>query len=141
MSLLSAVGGIYTSWLYIIPAVVDVIIIYVINRYYIKSYKRFPYRIEADNQKIICTDYFFSNKKIELDHNSITKITGGIFSGNIARPIYLHDENNNITIGFNSHLKDYDKLLTIILSNIKKELYDDLLTRARDSQVLKRNKK
>jgi hypothetical protein len=141
ISLLSALGSMYTSWFYIIPAVFDVIIIYVINRYYIKSYKRFPYRIEADNQRMICTDYFFSNKKIELDHASITKITGGIFSGNIARPIYLHDENNNIVIGFNSHLKDYDKLLTIVLSNIKQELYDDLLTSARDSQVLKRNKK
>jgi hypothetical protein len=141
MSLLTALGGLYTSWIYILPVLFDIIIIYAINRYYLRSYKRFPYTIEADNEKIICTDYFFNRKRIELDHGSITKITGGLFSGNIARPIYLHDENNNIVIGFNSHLKNYDKLLTIILSNIKQELYNDLLTKAKDSRVLKRNKK
>lgn len=141
LSLLTALGGLYTSWIYIFPTVIDLIIIYVINRYYIKSYKRFPYKIEADNEKIICTDYFFSREQIELDHSSITKITGGIFSGNIARPVYLHDENNNIVIGFNNHLKNYDKLLTIILSNIKQELYDDLLTKTKETRISKRKKK
>lgn len=141
LSLLTALGGMYTSWIYIIPTVVDLLIIYVVNRYYIKSYGRFPYKIEADNEKIICSDYFFRNKQIELDHISITKITGGIFSGNIARPIYLHDENNNIVIGFNNHLKNYDKLVTIILANVKQELYDDLLTRAKDTRITKRQKK
>lgn len=141
LSLLTALGGLYTSWIYIIPTVVDIIIIYVVNRYYIKSYKRFPYKIEVDNEKMICTDYFFSRKQIELDHSSITKITGGIFSGNIARPIYLHEKKNNIVIGFNSHLKDYDKLLTIILSNIKQELYNDLLTKAKETRIIKRKKK
>jgi len=141
LSLLTALGGMYTSWIYIFPTFFDIIIIYVINRYYIKSYKRFPYQIEADNQKIICTEYFFSAKQIELDHSSITKITGGIFSGNIARPIYLHNENNNIVICFNNHLKDYDKLLTIILSNITQELYDDLLTKAKETRIIKREKK
>jgi len=133
-----SIGGMYTSWIYIIPTVIDLLIIYAVNRYYIKSYKRFPYRIEADNERMVCTDYFFSQKQIELKHSSITKITGGIFSGNIARPIYLHDENNNIVIGFNNHLKKYDKLLTIILSNIEQKLYDDLLAKAKDTRITKR---
>ncbi len=141
LSLLTALGGMYSSWFYIIPVVVDIIIVYAINRYYIKSYSRFPYRIEADNEKIVCSDFFFSSKIIELDHSSITRITGGIFSGNIARPIYLYNDDNDIIIGFNNHLKDYDKLLTIILSNIKQELYNDLLDKAKQSGISKWKKK
>jgi hypothetical protein len=141
LSLLTALAGIYTNWIYIFPALFDITVIYVINRYYIKSYKRFPYKIEANNEKMICADYLFSDKLIELDHTSITKITGGIFSGNLARPIYLHDENNNIVISFNNHLKNYDKLLTIVLSNITQELYNDLLTKAKDTRIIKRKSK
>lgn len=141
LSLLSAMGGVYTSWFYIFPLLIDIIIIYAINRYYIKSYIFFPYKIEADNERLVCSDFFFSRKIIELDHDSITRITGGIFSGNIARPIYLHDDDNEITIGFNNHLKNYDKLLTIILSNIKQDLYDDLLEKIKNFGISKRNKR
>lgn len=141
MSLLTALGGLYTSWFYLIPTIIDLIIIYAINRFYLKSYRLFPNRIEADNEKLICSDYFFNKKIIELNHGSITKITGGLFSGNISRPIYLHDENTGIVIGFNNHLKGYDKLLTIILSNINQQLYDDLLNKAKDMRIINRIKK
>jgi hypothetical protein len=141
LSLITALGGLYTNWIYIVPVVVDVIIMYAVNRYFIRSYKRFPYRIEANNEKIICTDYITGGKKVELNHTSITKISGGIFSGNLARPIYLYDGNNDIEICFNSHLKDYDKLLTIILSNITQELYENLLNKAKDTRIANRKPK
>ena len=34
---------------------------------------------------------------------------------------------DNIKLGISPHIKDYNKLLTIILTNISKELYTSLL--------------
>jgi hypothetical protein len=55
----------------------------------------------------------------------IDKIEGGIFSGRNYAPLYI--EWNGNRIGISPHMKDFNKLLTIILSNIKKELYEELL--------------
>jgi len=91
------------------------------------SYKYFPFNIKADNEKIICSEFLDKSKTVTIYHKDISEIKGGIFSGNLSRPIYIIDEKNNKKIGFHAHLKDSNKLLTIILSNVDKSLYDSLL--------------
>jgi hypothetical protein len=113
--------------IYILPLLINLIVLVVINKFFFMSYKYFPFNIKADNEKIICTDFLDKAKIITIYHKDISEIKGGIFSGNLSRPIYLIDSKNNKKIGFHAHLKDSNKLLTIILSNIEKSLYDTLL--------------
>lgn len=119
--------GTFVEWYYIFPVLVDSTILFFLNRYYFRSYKTFPYKIETTTEKMICSDYFFSSVKHEISLKDITSIKGGIFSGTIARPIYLYIEKENLTIGINQHIGNYNKLVTIILSNIRQELYNELL--------------
>lgn len=130
---------------YIFPLMINIMVLIILNRFFISSYKYFPFTISANNEKIVCTDFFDKNKKVEIYHKDISEIKGGIFSNNLAKPIYIIDKEHNQKIGFHSHLKDSNKLLTIILSNINKELYDSLLDKMKiqkeNSQTKIRRKK
>jgi len=64
-----------------------------------------------------------------IKHSDIDEIRGGIFSGNSARPLYIHDGKNDITIGLRQHLKGFNIVVTIILSNVPQELYKGLLSK------------
>ncbi|NOX18890.1 MAG: hypothetical protein GXO87_11485 [Chlorobi bacterium] len=119
--------GMIKSWIYVFPFAVNALILFFMNRFYFKSYKLFPYKIEANNEKLVCADFFMSDKKVEIYHSDITEIRGGLFSGQPIRPVYVTDGKQNLTIGFNSHLKGYNELITIILSNIEQDLYAGIL--------------
>ena len=93
--------------------------------FYFKIYKSFPFKIEADNEKLICSDFVLNNRTIEIEHSSIKTIKGGIFSGRNYSPLYI--TTNNESVGLSPHIKDFNKLLTIILTNIDKDLYEELL--------------
>jgi hypothetical protein len=138
LHLVSSFIGLFSDWIIIFPFLINVIVLYLLNRFFFKSYKTFPFLIFADNEKMICTDYFFSKKKIEIKYFDISEIRGGMFSGNTSRPLYIKDGITNETIGLHTHVKDYNKLVTIILSNIKQELYNELLEKAKDQRLDKR---
>ena len=87
---------------------------------------------------MICRDFFFNNKEALIKFDNVDEIRGGLFSGYPTRPIYIHDSENNITIGFYSHVGNFQKLLTIILQNIPQYLYNDLMDKLKNS---KRGKK
>jgi hypothetical protein len=114
-----------TDWKFIFPLIITLILLCVLNKFYIKIYKTFPFRIDIDNSKMICCDFVVNNRKVEIFHSDITEIKGGIFSGRVYMPLYITTVNT--TIGISPHIKDYNKLLTIILTNIPKELYTSLL--------------
>lgn len=120
----------------IFPLLIYIIIFYLINRHYYKSYKLFPYVIEIDNEKMICKD-FVLRKNEEIKHADIMKIEGSIFTGNPAKPLYITTK-DEIRIGIYSSIRDYDKLLTIILSNVNKELYEDLIERVKNPKSKKK---
>lgn len=127
-----SVAGVQQNWIFIIPLLLNLLVLVWINKFYYKSYNTFPFHIEIDNEKMICTDFFDRRKKVVLKHSDITKIKGGIFSGNRARPIYIYDENHNIVLGFHHHLKGFNAVLTLILSNIKQDLYESLLDQIKE---------
>lgn len=66
-----------------------------------------------------------NNREVTIKHSEILEITGGIFSGRAYMPLYIITDNKRL--GISPHIKDYNKLLTIILTNISKELYEKLL--------------
>ena len=123
--LLASAIGIPEDWKFIFPLLINIILIYVLNKFYIKIYKSFPFKIEVNNDKMICSDFVINNRVIEINHSSIKEIRGGIFSGRNYSPLYISTD--KLSIGISPHMKDFNKLLTIVLTNIKKELYEELL--------------
>jgi len=123
--LLASAIGISADWKFVFPLLINIILIYVLNRFYYKIYKTFPFKIEVDNEKMICSDFVINNRIIELNHSSIKNIKGGIFSGRNYSPLYIYTE--TLSIGISPHMKDFNKFLTVVLTNIRKELYEELL--------------
>lgn len=122
----------FYKWYYIFAVIFEGAILYFLSKFYIRGYKLFPYKISIDNEKMICEDFLFSKRKLTIYHKDITKIEGSIFSGNKARPLYIYDESNNQQIGIRVHLKGYNQVITKILSNVNKELYNSLLERIQE---------
>lgn len=138
---LSAVTIHYSN---IITVVVNLALIIVINRYYFKSYRIFPYRIEVDKDAMVCSDFTFSDKRLTIKFDDIDNISGGIFSGVQTKPIKVHDGRQNKTIAFSAHIKDHNELLTAILSRIRKDRYEAILgkiTEMAEEQKKKREAK
>ena len=130
--MISSLLYITKEWYYIFPFLLNLVIIVVMNRFYFRSYKLFPYKIEINTEKMICSDFFNGNKIIEINLQDIDIIEGGSLSGTPTKPILLHDSANDIIIGISTHIKNYNKLITIILSNVKQEIYNEVLERAKE---------
>ena len=117
-------------WYFIFPVVINGGVIVMLNRYYLRTYRTFPFEIQIDNEKMICSDFLLGEKQVVINLYDIDKITGGIFSGHPLRPIVIHDGRQDITIGFYQHVKNFNQVLTVILSNVKQELYNELIQNA-----------
>ncbi len=135
---ISSLIGMLNDWIMVFPLLINGLVIILLNRFYFRSYKTFPFLIYADNEKMICTDYFMSKKKLEIYHSDIVEMRGGMFSGNTSRPVYIKDGRSNETIGLHAHVKNYNKLITTILSNVSQELYDGLLENAKEARLDKK---
>ena len=129
------------KWYFIIPAFINAAIIFSLNRFYFKMYKTYPFKILANNEKLVCSDFAFKKKEVTIELKNVERVTGGIFSGNNLKPIEVFDGKQKIQIGFNQHIKDFNKLLTVILSNINKKLYDELLQKVKDNSMIRKIKK
>jgi len=109
------------------PLLVNLFLIYFLNRHYLNLYKILPYLIEADDEKITCSEFFLSKKEIVIYYNDIASLSGGIFENKISGVMKVCDGKNNLCIGFYQRLNNSGKLATIILSKVKRELYDIVL--------------
>ncbi len=123
--LFASVYGLSGDWKFIFPLFINVILLYILNRFYLRIYRTFPFRIDIDNEKMICTDFVINNRIVEILHSDIIKIKGGIFSGRTYSPLYISSKIDSV--GISPHIKDYNKFLTIVLTNINKELYEQML--------------
>ncbi len=129
------------KWYFIFPAFINAAIIFSLNRFYFKMYRTYPFKIQANNEKLVCSDFTFTKKEIVIDFKDVERVKGGIFSGNNLKPIEIYDGKQKVQIGFNQHLKDFNKLLTIILSNVNRKLYDELLQKVKDNSFIGKIKK
>lgn len=134
---LTSLTALDQSWMFGVSFFVHLLIISVMNRYYFRAYKIFPYKIEINNERMKCSNFLFNERTVEFRLDEIEEITGSIFSGTPARPLYLKIPSRDITIGINQHLTNYNKLLTIILSNVKQEIYNGLLEKMKELSVPK----
>ncbi len=111
----------------IVPLVLSLLLIYIINKSYFTYYKILAYKIEADDEKIVCSEFLFSKKVITINYNDIESLKGGVFERKSSGIMEVNDGKNNVTIGFSQKMKDSNKLITLILSKVKKEIYDDVI--------------
>lgn len=114
-----------TNVYFIIPIAITLLIIYFTNRFYFLIYKSFPFRIEADEEKIVCTDFMFRNKEVVIYYNNIKSISGGIFEGRLSGIMKVCDGDKNICITFSHRIKNSTKLIATILSKVDKKIYDE----------------
>ena len=111
----------------LIPLIISLVIIYIVNKSYLVYYKILPYKIEADEDKIICSDFLFSNKSITIYYNDIEKLEGGIFTGRSSGIMKIQDAKGKIQIGFSQKLNNSEKLISLILSKVPTELYNEVI--------------
>lgn len=126
----------FKKWYYFLIFFVNLLIIWSINSFYIRSYKYFPFVIESDEKGITCSKFFLSKKIIRINYSDITEVSGGMFSGWNSRPVYINDGNHGTKIGFFPQRK-FKELIKVILQNINEELYKELLDKIKAVNNLK----
>lgn len=121
------------------PLIVNLLLIYFLNRHYFNLYKVLPYRIEADDEKIICSEFFLSKKEIVIYYNDVESLSGGIFENKISGLMKICEGKNNVCIGFYQRLNNSSKLATILLSKVNRDIYDNVLEKikSRKGKVIK----
>jgi hypothetical protein len=115
------------SLTYLLPVVGILILIYFINKRYLYLYKIVPYKIIADEEKLVCTKFFLTEKERIIFYSEIETLSGGVFGGSLKGLMKVCDGKNKICIGFFNKIKDAKDLERIILSKVKIEVYNKVL--------------
>jgi len=110
-----------------LPLIIAVIILYMVNRTYLTYYKILPYKIEADDEKMMCSDFLFSKKVVTIYFKDIDMLRGGVFSGRSSGIMKLRDSKSKLQIGFSQKMKNSEKLIALILSKVSKDLYNEVI--------------
>ena len=132
---LSLIALIDKNLIILIPFLLSLFILYYLNKSYINFYKVVPYKIEVDDEKIICTDFLFRDKTITIFIKDIESISGGIFEGRYLGLMKVCDGKNKLCIGFFDRLKNSSKLVTLILSKVDKKIYDKVIEQIQSSKI------
>jgi len=119
----------------IIPLLLSLFIIYYLNKSYINFYKLVPYKIQIDDEKIICSNFLFRDKTVTILIKDIESISGGIFEGKYRGLMKVCDGKNKLCIGFFDRLKNSGKLVTLILSKVDKKIYDKIIEQIQSSKI------
>lgn len=126
--------------LLLLPFIISLFLLYFVNKSYFVFYKLVPYKINADDEKIVCSDFFFRKKTITIYYKDIESLTGGIFEARYRGLMKVCDGKNKICIGFFDKMINSNKLITIILSKVDKKLYDNVIGKLEEVK-LRRSKK
>lgn len=129
MFLVPAAANLDTHLVFVLPTLISAYLVYAINKHYLVNYKIVPYLIKADDEKIVCSKFLFSKKKIEVFFSNVSKLEGGIFDGKPTGLMKVKDGVNNRTIGFYSKIKNAKELETVLLSKVKRGVYDEVVER------------
>lgn len=125
--LVPAVVNLDKNLLYLIPVILLLLMIYLLNKHYLNLYKIIPYKIEADEEKMICTDFIFSRKEFIIYFGDVESLTGGIFEGRFSGVMKVCDRKNQVCIGFFNRLRNADKLQTLLLTKVQRKVYDNVV--------------
>lgn len=125
----------------ILPFLIAIFLLYYINKSYFTFYKLVPYKIEADEQKIVCTEFIFRSKTVTIFYEDIESMTGGIFEAKYRGLMKICDGKNKICIGFFDRMKNSSKLVTLILSKVDKKIYDEVIKKLESVKIKPEKKK
>ncbi len=125
----------------LLPLVLSLFLIYYINKSYLIFYKLVPFKIEADEEKIVCTDFLLLKKSVTIYFKDIEDLSGGIFSGRFRGMMKVCDGKNKICIGFFDRMKNSTKLVTLILSKVDKKIYDEVIAKIESMKIKPEGKK
>ncbi len=115
--------------------IISLFALYFLNKSYFEFYKIVPYKIETDEEKIICSDFLFRTKTVTIYYNDIDSLSGGVFDGKYRGLMKVCDGKNKRYIGFFDRMIDSNKLITIILSKVDKNIYDEVIKKIQDSKL------
>lgn len=115
--------------IYLLPVILLLVMIYLLNKHYLNLYKILPYKIQADEEKMICTNFIFSGKEFTIYYRDIESLRGGVFDGRLSGVMKVCDKNSQVCIGFFNRLKNADKLQILLLRKVPREVYDDVVAR------------
>jgi hypothetical protein len=132
---LSLVVLIDKNLIVLIPFLLALFILYFLNKSYINFYKLVPYKIEIDDEKIICTDFLFRDKSITIFIKDIESISGGIFDGRYRGLMKVCDGKNKLCMGFFDRINNSSKLVTLILSKVDKKIYDKVIEQIKSIKI------
>jgi len=110
-----------------LPLIIAVIILYLVNKTYLTYYRIMPYKIEAYDDKIICSDFLFSKKVVTIYFKDIDLLRGGVFSGRSSGMMNLRESKGKLQVGFSQKMKYSEKLIALILSKVSKDLYNEVI--------------
>jgi len=110
-----------------LPLIIAVIILYLVNKTYLTYYRIMPYKIEAYDDKIICSDFLFSKKVVIIYFKDIDLLRGGVFSGRSSGMMNLRESKGKLQVGFSQKIKNSEKLIALILSKVSKDLYNEVI--------------
>jgi hypothetical protein len=109
---------------YILPLLIVLLVIYFLNKRYLELYNILPYRIEADEEKLITGDYLFSAKQVIIYFKDITELQGGVFEGKTRGVMKILDGRNNNVTAFYSNIINAADLERVILQKVPREVYE-----------------
>ncbi len=127
--------------IFLLPFIISLLLLYYINKSYFTFYKLVPFVIEADEQKLECKNFLFRDKTITIYYKDIESLTGGIFDGKYRGLLKVCDGKNKICIGFFDRMQNSSKLVTLILSKVDKNIYDDIINKLESMKIKPGSKK
>ncbi len=90
-------------------------------------YHILPYKITADEEKIVCGKFFLSKREVEIFYKDIEALSGGVFGGKVRGLMKVYDGKSKIIVGFYDSIKDVRVLQTILLSRVKEGIYNNVV--------------
>ena len=118
-----------------IPFILSVYILYYLNKSYFIFYKLVPYKIEADDEKIICSQFISKQKEITILMKDIDSLSGGIFDGRYRGLMKVSDGKNKLAIGFFDRMIGSQKLVTLLLSKVDIKIYNEVIPKIKELKI------
>jgi hypothetical protein len=122
--------------IYIIPLIIILGLIYLVNKHYLRLYQIMPYKITANDEKLICEEFLFNKKQVEVFYKDIESLSGGLFEGKLRGLMKVWDSKSKICIGFYDKIREIKELQTILLSRVNEDVYNRVI----ENVGLKKNK-
>lgn len=111
----------------LLPIIITLLMIYFLNKGYLNLYKLMPYKIETDDKKMMCSNFLFRRKEMTIYFEDIEKLSGGVFDGSLRGIMKVCDSKSKMCIGYYNKIRESQTLNAIILSKVKRDIYDEVL--------------